>query len=324
MCLWFWPFESWRSLSQSVAWKQRKFWIKQCICQYDYFLCGFIKTVVCNTFKLLVLHLQKVLWLSPYRTLVFMHISASGNVLFISSHDAHQVLTEQLKIYLAHSGHERSTSLKETWSSPLLWASPYGMGTDDWQELTGTHIISVSAFWTQKFPRWLQNTNRSAEVPIVMGIDIWEVAWLKRMLRKHSMCLSLWNAAFEFFCVARLEPLDSAGSCPMALKDPKWESKETLSFSFVASWGMCFAGLIEFSKKFCLGQQPIQPAVTRANERTPQDSFQDPYHTVLLMLLCDESGHRQWCHTKILPWSYQDRVIFIIMQTIIQMPRLNQ
>lgn len=184
---------------------------------------------------MLLLH-QKVLWLLPYITLVFMHVLALGNVLFFSFQDAHQDLTEQLKIYLAHSGNERGASLEETWSSPLFWATPYGVGTDDWQELTCTHIISVSGSWTQKFPRWLQNTKciRSAEVPIVMGIDIWEVAWLKRMLRKHTMCLSLWNAALEFFCVARFVPLHSADSyphCPLESQKGK-QRNFWVSFSY--------------------------------------------------------------------------------------------
>lgn len=63
---------------------------------------------------MLLLHLQKVLWLLPYITLVFMHVSALGNVLFFSFQDAHQDLTEQLKIYLAHSGNKRGASLEET------------------------------------------------------------------------------------------------------------------------------------------------------------------------------------------------------------------
>lgn len=154
-----------------------------------------------------------------YITLAFIHISALGNHPFFSFQDAHQDWTEQAKIYLTHSGIERGSSLEETRSSPPLWATPSGVGTDDWHELTCTCIIFVSGSWISKFPRWLQNTEclRSVEVPIVMGTDIWERASHKRLLRKHIMCLSWWNAAFEFFCLARLVPLDSADGCPSAL-----------------------------------------------------------------------------------------------------------
>lgn len=181
--------------------------------------------IQCLWTVMLLFHLQKVLWLLSYITLVFMHSLALGNELVFSFQDAHQYLTEQVKI---HCGIERWTSLEETRSSPPLWATPCGMGTDNWRELTCTSIISVSGSWISKFPRWLQNTEclRSVEVPIVMGTDIWEGASLKRLLRKHIMCLSRGNAAFEFFCLARLVPLDSAGGCPIALLDPKWENKE--------------------------------------------------------------------------------------------------
>lgn len=168
----------------------------------------------CFRTVMMLFHLQKVLWLLPYIILVFMHISALGNELDFSFQDANQDLTEQ-----AHSGIEGGTSLEETRSSPPLWTTPCGVGTDDWHELTCTCIISVSGSWISKFPRCLQNTKclRSAEVPIVMGTDIWEGASLKRLLRKHTMCLSQGNAAFEFFCLARRVPLDSAGGCPIAL-----------------------------------------------------------------------------------------------------------
>lgn len=183
--------------------------------------CGiqYLRTVM------LLFHLQKVLWLLSYITLVFMHISALENELVFSFHNAHQDLTEQVKI---HSLIERGTSLEDTRSTPTPWATPCGVGTDDWHELTCASIISVSGSWISKFPRWLQNTDclRRVEVPIVMGTDIWEGVSLKRLLRKHVMCLSWGNAAFEFFCLARLVPLDSAGGCPIALWDPKWENKE--------------------------------------------------------------------------------------------------
>lgn len=64
-------------------------------------------------------------------------------------------------------------------------------------------------------------------------------------------------------------------AAPVPFRTPSGKIKNSEFLSY-ASIGMCCAGLMGFSQKFCLGQQSLQPAVTRANENTLRMALRIP------------------------------------------------
>lgn len=112
-------------------------------------------------------------------------------------------------------------------------------------------------------------------------------------------------------------------AAPLPFRVPSGKIKN-LEFLLYALIGICCAGLMEFSKKFCFGQQPLQPVVTRANENTLRMALRIPS-----IWCCPQCPGKSLATgndiiERFLLVVMSGSAIFIIMQTIIQMPRLNQ